>query len=118
VQTLAFTVLTGAVALGLLLAARVSRADGARPSGRLTAVHGGLGAAGLVLLLLGLRAPARGLTAGAATFGWDAAGLLGAALLLGLVILAKPRTAGMLLVLHGVFAITGYVILFSYISFK
>jgi hypothetical protein len=113
-----FILLTGALALGLLLAALIARPDGARPSARISATHGLLGACGLVLLLLALRAPARGVTEGAGVFGWDAVCLLGAALALGLVILAKRRASGLVLVLHGVFAVTGYVILTSYISFR
>ncbi len=115
VLTIAFAFLTVTVALGMRLAALVMGAG--RHSGRLAAVHGALGALGLVLLVLSLLGATRGVAQGAGLFGWDAAVLLAAAALSGLGVLLRRGGSGGLLFLHASIAVFGYVILASYITF-
>ena len=83
-------------------------------------LHGALGAASLATLLLALR---RGLPAsadGTAGFGAIAAGLLGLALLLGLVLAhaawRKRRPAGVLVGGHAGLAIAGLVVLLTLVA--
>jgi hypothetical protein len=86
------------------------------------AAHGIAGAAGVVLLLMALRGPPRGVATGSSSFGLEAAVLLGAALLAGLaiVVLARQRvreravTGAM--VVHALLAVTGYVLWVAYAS--
>jgi hypothetical protein len=86
----------------------------------LGAAHGVIGAVGLAALLWALRAP-RDATRGTATFGWDAAVLLGVALAGGIAILILARLRhgrglDLALVLHGTVAVIGYVILAAFVS--
>ena len=94
-----------------------------RPSGggwRAALAHGALGAAGFVVLLLGMGGPSRGAAMGAQNFGAIAAGLVGFALALGLLILAarsRRRAPGPLLLgLHATLAVAGVVMLAAYLS--
>ena len=83
-------------------------------------LHGGLGAAGFVLLLAGLGGPARGVAEGAGSFGYVAAGFLAGAVLLGsLVFVAglRRRAPSMLtLGVHATFAVAGVVMLLAYLA--
>ena len=116
---LASTILaTIAVLLGLTLALLFARGSAyPAPLGRL---HGALGVAGLVLLLLALREPPRGVAMGAGNFGVIAAWLLAAALLFGLLMLhvsARRRVIpGIAVGTHATLAIAGFVLLVVYAS--
>ncbi len=116
---LAFAFLSVACAFGAFLAMLVMRADekAGRPPWRVAAVHGVLGGVGVAILLWGLWGAApRGVAEGVGPFGWDAAGLLSAALLAGIAVLVLRRRSGLLLALHAVLAMFGYVILAAYVS--
>jgi hypothetical protein len=109
-------VLSVAVIAGAVLALWHLRAtdDGAaRPPLAAGLAHGTAGALGLVLLLLALRGPARGVEAGAGAFGTTAAVLFGAAVVSGLVILAIRRKA-VVMAIHAGIAITAYVLLLAW----
>jgi len=75
--------------------------------------HGGVGAAGLAILLLALRGPPRGVESGVGSFGLASAVLLVAALLTGAVLLALRRKTAVM-VIHAAIAITGYVLLLAW----
>ena len=101
----------------------VALAQSASPASRLRWpgwIHGGLGAAGFGLLVAGLRGPARGVAQGAGSFGLVAAAFVGAALLLGLVVLAarlRRKAPSMLAVgVHATLAVGGVVMLAAYLS--
>ena len=83
-------------------------------------VHGSLGLAGFVLLLAGLGGPARGAQQGAGSFGYIAAGFVGSAVLLGLVVFAariRRRAPSMLAVgVHATLAVGGLVMLAAYLA--
>ncbi len=82
-------------------------------------LHGLAGASGVVLLLLALRGPARGVAYGAGGFGTLAAVLLGLAILAGLVVMLvrRRRRDPMLAIgLHATLAIFGFVLLAAYAS--
>ena len=83
-------------------------------------VHGTLGVAGFVLLVAGLRGPARGVAEGAGSFGIVAAALVGSAVLLGLGVLIarlRHRAPSMLVVgVHATLAVGGLVMLAAYIA--
>jgi hypothetical protein len=116
--SMSFAVLSAASGIGAVLAALISRADKRRPPWFIGAIHGGLGALGLAVLFVALTQSApRGLAQGAAFFGWDAAVLLAAALLAGILLLVVRGRSALLLSLHAVLAIFGYVILATYVSF-
>ena len=114
---LAFWVLGGAVLLGSALALPYLQSGSPRLPWQARLLHGGLGATGLILLLLVL---CRGLppsTMGTAGFGQAAAVLLSLALLLGLAIaLFRLRPAGILVAVHAGLAIAGFVILWTLAS--
>ena len=78
--------------------------------------HGVVGTIGLILLLLALRGPARGIASGVGSFGTIAAVLFGAALLTGAVMLFLRRKA-VVIAIHAGLAITGYVLLLAWDSF-
>ena len=117
----AVAILGVAFALGLWLGSLYMLFE--RPPSRLTAVsivHGIVGAAGIAVLLLALRGPARGVKYGAGAFGSFSAGLLVAALAGGLTLLAahlrrRPVPVG-LVAIHGMFAVVGYVLLCTYLT--
>jgi hypothetical protein len=116
----AFAILGAALLLGSVLAVLHLREPGAaRPPRRFGALHGLLGIAGFLALLLALRGPARGLETGTASFGLIAAALVGLALLAGGGILAtrllRRRLPGALLGIHATLAVGGVVILAAYV---
>ena len=116
----AFAVLSGAVLLGLLLAALHLRAtDGGYPPWWMGALHGAAGASGFALLLLALRGPVRGVAQGAGSFGLVAAAMLGAGLLVGLAVPLLWRwrrtLPGGAMAIHAVIAVSGYLILAAYV---
>jgi hypothetical protein len=94
-----------------------------RPKGRAWwpgVLHGVLGLAGLGVLLLALRGPARGIEAGAGSFGLVAAVLVGLAALAGLTVfvtrLRRRTPSTVALGVHATFAIAGVVMLAAYLS--
>lgn len=108
------------VLLGLTLALLHLQRRGGAPAA-LGALHGVLGASGIVLLLLAAKSSAKAAAQGAGSFGFDATWLLSAALVLGLWILfllrrGRRQQAGLLIALHGTLAVLGYVILAAYWS--
>ncbi len=110
-----------AMLFGFWLATLHLREGDKAPPLAVRAAHGVLGAAGLAALLLTMGQPARGVNAGVGTFRLDAAVLLGAALALGLGILAMfrvaPKSAGAVIALHATIAMFGIAILAAYASF-
>lgn len=91
----------------------------AAPKLALALAHGGLAVAGFILLLLALGGPERGAAAGAAPFGKVAAVVLALAALPGAALfvahLRRRRLSGALIGLHACLAVTGCVILLTYI---
>jgi hypothetical protein len=89
-----------------------------QPAWPFGALHGALGFIGLVILLLALRGPSRGIAMGVGSFGRVAAVLLAMALLAGLAILVVRlcyrRTPGLLVGIHATIAISSVVILAAY----
>ncbi len=80
-------------------------------------LHGMIGAIGLLVLLLVLRGPPRGVAEGAGYFGTTAAWLMGAALVTGVVVLLRRQNAPTAMIaIHSGFAITGYVLLLAWSS--
>lgn len=110
----AFWVLTLAVAAGSVLALWHLRGT-SRPPIALGIAHAVVGAAGLGMLLLALRGPARGVAAGAGSFGTVAAVLFGGALLTGVALLLWHRK-GAVMAIHAGIAIAGYVMLMAWVS--
>jgi hypothetical protein len=115
--TLAVWVLTLAVAAGTVLALWHLRAtDGAgRPPLAAGIAHGLAGAVGLVVLLLALTGPPRGVAAGVGSFGTLAAVLFAGALATGVAVLVLRRKA-VVIAIHAGIAITGYVLLLAWSS--
>jgi hypothetical protein len=88
---------------------------GSRPALLIGVVHGIFGSGALGVLLLALRGPARGVAAGAGSFGSIAAMFLAAALLTGIMVLVRRRNAPAVTVaIHSGLAITGYVVLLAW----
>jgi len=116
--TAAFTMLAVAVVAGSLLAVLHVREGAGLPAWPLAALHGSLALAGLGLLALALRGPARGADQGTAGFGVAAAAALALAALVGAALLAarlrKRRVAGTLIAVHATIAVTGFVVLAAY----
>jgi hypothetical protein len=117
----AFVILGIAVLLGAGLAVLHLRTDGAaRPRWKLAALHGCFAVAGLGGLALALRGPPRGLDQGEGSFGMIAAALIALAALLGSAFLVarlrKRRIAGILIGIHAMFAVSGFVILAAYVQ--
>jgi hypothetical protein len=77
--------------------------------------HGTVGAAGLLVLLLSLRGPPRGVDTGVGSFGTIAAILFAAALLTGAALLFLRRK-GTVMAIHAGLAITGFVLLLAWDS--
>jgi hypothetical protein len=125
--TLAFIILGLAVLLGSALAVLHLRSQSSTASPAVTwpvpwpvvAMHGLLGFGGLICLVLALHGPQRGNTQGTASFGAVAAVLFALAALAGGGILLthprKKRRAGALIGVHATLAVTGFVILASYV---
>ena len=113
--------LAAGVILGLIL---VALSQTVRPTAQPWwpgALHGLLGAVGLLLLLLGLvGGPRRGVEQGAGSFGLVAAWLVAAALGLGLVVAwarLRRRPPSMLVVgVHATLGVAGLVLLATYVS--
>jgi hypothetical protein len=91
----------------------------AAPKLALALAHGALAITGFVLLLLALGGPERGAASGAAAFGKVAATILALALLPGTMLfvahMRRKRLSGVLIGVHAFLAITGCVILLTYI---
>jgi hypothetical protein len=117
--TSSFTVLACAVAFGCGLALVHMRSKAAAPvAWWVAALHGLLGLAGLGLLALALRGPARGVAQGMGSFGMIGAALIAAAALIGGSIFLKHRRAqhaGALIGMHATLAIGGFVVLVAYV---
>jgi len=75
--------------------------------------HGGVGAAGLAVLLLALRGPPRGVDAGVGSFGIVSAVLFAGAALSGVALLLLRRK-GAVMAIHAGIAVTGYVLLLAW----
>jgi hypothetical protein len=75
--------------------------------------HGGVGAAGLAILLFALRGPARGVEAGVGSFGLASAMLFAGAVLTGAVLLLLRRKK-VVMAIHAGIAISGYVLLLAW----
>lgn len=116
---LAFWILAAAVALGTGLAFMHLRAARV-PPWPVGALHGVLGAAGLGVLILALRGPARGVKYGVSAFGPVAAVLAALALLVGLIVLLLARrfkrATGLAIAAHSTIAVTAFVLLSAYLS--
>jgi hypothetical protein len=105
---LSFGLLSLAVLFGMVLAVLRVRPGGGRTRARIGLLHGGIGAVGVVAMLLALRHAVLGALA------WDAVALLVAALLGGAtwyVWVRRGRPPEMILVLHGALAFIGYALL-------
>src|ERR1017187_8678978 len=116
----AFIILGIAVSIGSGLAIQHLRTEGAKPPPwPLALLHSLLAIGGLGCLLLALRGPPRGLDQGTGSFGIIAATLIVMAALVGGLMLAarilKKRPAGILLGVHAMLAVGGFVILIVYV---
>lgn len=114
--SIAVWILTLAAGAGTLLAVwHLRAADGgsSRPPVAIGVVHGVVGVAGLVVLLLVLRGAPRGVAAGVGSFGTISAALFTAALLTGVVVLLSRRKA-LVMAIHAGIAITAYVLLLAW----
>ncbi len=117
---LAFVILCAGTLIGLGLALVYLRGPGARPPHRaVPALHGAVGAAGLVVLLAALSRPQPHSVMGTAGFGGASAALLVFALLLGLAIGRAAwrgrRPAGALVGAHAGVALASLVLLLALI---
>ena len=110
-------VLTVAVAAGAGLALWHLRSTdlATRPPFIAGIAHGVVGIVGLVVLLVALQGPARGVEAGAGSFGTVSAILFSGALLTGGAMLLLRRD-GIVMAIHGGIAITGYVLFLTWSS--
>ena len=83
-------------------------------------VHGLVGAAGLLLLVVALQGPRHGDATGVGSFGTMAAVLFGIALVLGVAITLShrraPRLAPVVIATHASVAIAGYVLFLAWAS--
>jgi hypothetical protein len=119
----AFYILSAALVIGAGLAIFYMRGAEAKPPHWIILLaHGGLGAAGLIVLLASLRRglPATGM--GISGFGPAAAGLFALALALGLMLAGASwrnrRPAGALVGAHATCAIAGFVVLLALIALR
>jgi hypothetical protein len=114
----AFILLTLAALVGSLLAVLHMRESARLPAWPLPALHGLTALGGLALLALALRGPARGAGQGTAAFGPGAAALLALAALIGLALLSarlrRGQVPGALIAVHGMIAVSGFVVLAAY----
>jgi hypothetical protein len=115
-------VLSLAVAIGVVLALWHMHASDNKPGPPwpLGILHGALGIAGLLALILLLQGPRRGDAMGAGSFGTTAAVLFAIALAAGvtipLLIRRFPRSTAVSIALHAGLAITGYVLFLAWAS--
>jgi hypothetical protein len=112
----AIAAMTLALCLGLWLSALILIREEPPKSIPITAmVHGTAGATAVVLLLLALRGPPRGVHTGAGGFGWTAFALMATALLGGITILSfhmrKRGAPSLLIAMHAMLGIAGGVML-------
>jgi hypothetical protein len=119
----AFYILSAALLIGAGLSIFYMRGAGAKPPHRIILLaHGGLGAAGLIVLLISLRRGLPNAGIGVSGFGNVAAGLLGLALALGLMLAGASwrnrRPAGALVGAHATCAIAGFVVLLALIALR
>jgi len=116
--TIAVVLLAAAAGFGTWLALPHLGDTAKRPGWRTGIVHGGLGAAGVALLLAGFAGAAP--NPGAATFRLDAAVLLTATLALGLTFALlrwrRGRAPGLLLALHVILACFGCALALTYVA--
>lgn len=117
--TVAFVILSIAVASGAVLAALHLRTNSTAPPWPLGALHGVLALIGLACLGLVLRGPPRGAEQGTASFGMIAAVLLLVAALLGARLFTarifNKRIVAGTIALHAILAVSGFVILAAYV---
>jgi len=114
-----FTILAASVLFGCALAVLHLRNNGGAPW-TLAALHGLLGIAGLILLVLALGGPLRGVDQGVDSFGMIAAIVIAVATLFGSGLLAmhlfkKRRFFGLLIGTHATLAVYGFVFLAIYV---
>jgi hypothetical protein len=116
--SLSFALLLTAALLGSVLAALHLRTERVPPGAMFGALHGVLGVAGFVALLLSLGGPPRGAAMGIAPFGRAAAALFAMALLVAVPIVMVRRRGwripGVVIGAHAAIAISGVVILAAY----
>lgn len=116
--SLSFALVLIAAALGALLVWLHLRPAASPPRWPLGALHGALGATGLVTLLLALQGPPRGEAMGVGPFGRIAAVLLALALAAGLMLPLIRRRSGRItsgpIGIHATIAICGVAILAAY----
>lgn len=115
-----FLLLGLTVAIGLGLAAKVLR-EQPTPNRRLSlvgAIHGLIGLAGFVVLLIALQGPLRGLRTGSSSFGAIAAILFGVAIVIGVMIplwfRRRRLMSAALITVHAGAAIAGFTILLAW----
>jgi hypothetical protein len=116
----AFIILGIAVSIGFGLAIQYLHTEGTKPPPwPLALLHALSAIGGLGCLLLALRGPPRGLDLGTGSFGIFAATLIVMAALVGGLMLAarilKKRSAGILVGVHAMLAVGGFVILVVYV---
>jgi hypothetical protein len=116
----AFIILGIAVLIGSGLAIQYLHTEGMKPPPwPLALLHVLFGIGGLGCLLLALRGPPRGLENGTGSFGIFAATLIVMTALVGGLMLAarirKKRPAGILIGVHAMLAVGGFVILVVYV---
>ena len=116
--SLSFALLLTAALLGSALAALHLRTERAPPKALFGAVHGVLGVAGFVALLLSLGGSPRGVAMGVSQFGRAAAALFAMALLVATpIVMARRRGSripGIVIGAHAAIAVSGVVILAAY----
>ena len=115
-----FTILAAAVLSGCALAVLHLRNNGGA-SWTLAALHGLLGIAGLICLVLALGGPLRGVDQGVDSFGIIAATLIAVATLffsglLAMHLFKKRRHVGLLIGAHATLAVGGFVFLAIYVT--
>lgn len=112
--------LTAGVLLGLVLVAISQTIPPTRQAWWPGALHGAVGIAAFILLLLGLRGPPRGVQQGSGAFGLVAAALLAVALLLGSLMAVsrmRRRPPAMLVIgIHATVGVAALVMLAAYVS--
>jgi hypothetical protein len=115
---LAFALLLATALLGAVLATLHLRTERRPPGPIYGALHGLIGIAGFIALLLALRGPPRGVAMGVGDFGRVAAALLAVALILAIPVvlmrLRHRRVPGVVIGAHATIAVSGVVILAAY----